>query len=163
MGRVPAILVFLVGIGLLFAASDFSPGPPDRTLVEIREGPTFYCEYPEHDLGTFWTGGIVGHEFELRNRTGIALRVRYKPACGGICGSQFVILPGESLSLPVQIQTSKLRGHFEKGVMLLVSDLLSPTTCPRCLHPRHSNRCTATPNVRPLPRGMHIIESAAVR
>jgi len=108
-----------------------SPSPPVCPIDEpaaadsrlsINRRPVLIVEDPIHDLGTVWVGPVLEHTFRIRNDGADVVWVKrvisaalLEPRCS------FSMAPGETVEMPIAIDTKKVHGRFERAVTLYVT------------------------------------------
>ncbi len=82
-----------------------------------------------HDFGSVWVGPPLKHAFKITNNGDAPLDIsKVKPACGCTLAGDHPkkLEPGQSGEFPFSMQSTKLRGTFEKGITISSNDPVTP-------------------------------------
>ncbi len=119
-------LAFAVVVALLLVARA-GGGAVHAYLTESpaeRSPPRLALDRNEHDFGTVSRGDVLRIAFTVVNTGGRRL-IFYEDGtgcCGQTSGSRHVVAPGESVELPVEVDTSQLHGRVEHTVRYATND-----------------------------------------
>ncbi|MBM3839068.1 MAG: DUF1573 domain-containing protein [Verrucomicrobia bacterium] len=92
-------------------------------------GPRLQVPNPVHDFGTVKQGQVVRHDFKLVNVGDQPLEITdVKPSCGCTTAGQWSrsIPPGESGTIPLQLETSRFAGVVSKTISVTTNDRTEP-------------------------------------
>jgi len=92
--------------------------------------PIIKAEQDSHDFGTVWYGPILKHAFTVKNEGQTTLEItNVRPGCGCTIAGPYPkkIEPGESGEFPFSLQSTKLRGKFNKGITISSNDPVMPS------------------------------------
>jgi len=94
-------------------------------------GPKLQVLKPVHDFGTVQQGDIVRHDFRLSNTGDRPLEVTdVKPSCGCTTAGEWSrsIKPGESGTIPIQLETARFSSLVTKTITVTSNDPSHPQT-----------------------------------
>jgi hypothetical protein len=79
---------------------------------------------PRFDFGTAVQGKVINHRFALKNEGPIALRIQGITATAPLLPGRIPVHigPGAEVTIPVQLDTSKLNGPFEGQIVIGLND-----------------------------------------
>ena len=109
-----------------------SPGRvPEPSKSYEAGGPAPVIKAPQsiHDFGTTWAGPMLEHTFVIKNEGPEPLEIlKVRPTCGCTIAGVYpqVIKPGESGEFPFKLNSSKLRGKYEKPITVYSNDPVTP-------------------------------------
>lgn len=136
-----ALGLAMAGVALWPAAAVAKPEgatmtpPGDAAAADqpraIPEGPrpVAKCEQPIHNFGETWMGPTLTHAFVVKNEGDAPLEIiRVKPACGCTAAGEHpkVIAPGQSGEFPFSLNSTKLRGAYDKAITISTNDPVNP-------------------------------------
>jgi hypothetical protein len=98
------------------------------SVALAAEGPKAFFPDTRFDFGKVMQGKTVEHEFVLKNEGTTTLRILGVSPTAPLKLSRFTaqINPGAELRIPVQLDTSKLRGQFKGKILLSLNDPALP-------------------------------------
>lgn len=99
--------------------------------AEALKGPKPVIKPDEesHDFGPVWVGPPLKHTFKIKNEGDAPLEItKVKPSCGCTAAGDHPnkLAPGEVGEFPFSMQSTKLRGQFEKGISITSNDPVTP-------------------------------------
>ena len=107
-------------------------GPPSSAAKDFKLGdpvPVIACDEPVFDFGEMWMGPELSHTFVIKNDGDSPLDItRVKPACGCTkAGAHPDAIPaGKTGEFSFKLNSKKLRGKYEKGIMVYTNDPRTP-------------------------------------
>ena len=115
--------------------------PPDSALksnpTKTKEGtvkpegpaPVIKVDNPTKDLGATWVGPMLEHAFTITNEGDAPLEItKVRPACGCMIAGPYpkTIEPKKSGEFPFKVNSTKLRGKYEKSITISSNDPVTP-------------------------------------
>ena len=91
--------------------------------------PVAKCEQAVHNFGETWMGPTLTHAFVVKNEGDAPLEViKVKPACGCTAAGEHpkTIAPGQSGEFPFSLNSTKLRGAYDKAITITTNDPVNP-------------------------------------
>ncbi|MCH7595734.1 MAG: DUF1573 domain-containing protein, partial [Planctomycetes bacterium] len=82
-----------------------------------------------HDFGVQWVGPRLNHTFRITNTGDATLKItRVKPSCGCTIAGNYprTLEPGKTGEFPFAMNSTKLRGTFQKSITISSNDPLTP-------------------------------------
>lgn len=110
-------------------------------------GAILVCDEPVHNVGTQWIGPAIDHEFVLRNdgETVASIEVKYMVCCSH-APCYATIGPGETVRIPIHLDSCKFRGRFEKSIRVrFVPSSERVKDNPGCIRRPFESACEAAP------------------
>jgi len=109
-----------------------SPEPSDEPPPLPLDGPLpkIVIDEPVHDFGEQWMGPKLQHTFVVKNEGEVPLEIlRVKPACGCTVAGDYpkLVEPGKSGNFPFSLDSTKLRGKYEKAITIKTNDPITPS------------------------------------
>jgi hypothetical protein len=92
-------------------------------------GPRLQVVEPNHDFGSVPQGSSVRHDFKLRNTGDAPLEIiDVRPSCGCTTAGEWTrtIKPGETGTLPIQMETAQFAGAIAKTITISSNDPSRP-------------------------------------
>lgn len=136
-----ALLLVALGIALMpskgwakpdpkDSATPVAPAPAEQPKV-APEGPhpIAKCEQAVHNFGETWMGPTLTHAFVVKNEGDAPLEIiKVKPACGCTAAGEHpkTIAPGQSGEFPFSLNSTKLRGAYDKAITVTTNDPVNP-------------------------------------
>ncbi|MBI4718845.1 MAG: redoxin domain-containing protein [Planctomycetes bacterium] len=104
---------------------------PEQPKPPVPEGPipVAKCDEPTKDFGETWMGPTLTHAFIIKNEGQAPLEItKVRPACGCTVAGEHpkVLEPGKSGEFPFSINSTKLRGKYEKAITISTNDPVNP-------------------------------------
>lgn len=104
--------------------------PPTETPKgPVTGAPGIRCEQTIHDFGVRWVGGMLPHEFIVRNEGDQELEIlSVQSTCGCAVAKDYDkrIPPGGQGRIRVSLDTKKVRGKFGKSITVNTNDPVTP-------------------------------------
>jgi hypothetical protein len=91
--------------------------------------PVAKCAEPVHNFGETWMGPTLTHAFVIKNEGDAPLEiVKVRPACGCTAAGEHpkTIAPGQSGEFPFSLNSTKLRGAYDKMITVTTNDPVNP-------------------------------------
>jgi hypothetical protein len=107
-------LLLVLALMLILALAIGSSAIPSLARMPSGEAPRIDVQIAERDLGDVSARGVVAVEFAVRNAGNRRLILREVACCGSTASkTNWTIQPGERVSLPVHVGTSRYWGLVE--------------------------------------------------
>lgn len=140
-GTASALLLGALGVAMLPVIAAAKPDAKDNAPPGAQpaaeqpkaapEGPRpiAKCELSVHNFGETWMGPTLTHAFVVKNEGDAPLEIiKVKPACGCTAAGEHpkTIAPGQSGEFPFSLNSTKLRGAYDKAITITTNDPVNP-------------------------------------
>ena len=125
------LAISIISLGSAMAGDNPTPTPTAEAASTIAGGPKIQFATPTYDAGKVTAGTLIKYTFAFTNTGTEMLEVTaVQPQCGCTTAGDWThkVAPGQTGSIPVQVNSANMNGTMTKNVTVTCNDKTQPST-----------------------------------